>query len=272
MANGKERERELAYRFDLFIAPDWGERFDAIVAERVPTPAEGRFLEINCGTGARAIAVAASLVDGEVVGVDPHGERIAIARAKAHAANSERSSFVEADPERLGFEDESFDGVVLDTTLAAPERLGPLTTEAVRVARRDAPVAVKILLRGSFDEFFSVYWEALHDVGIAEEVWGSLERVIVEHPTFEEAVAAMRAAGLRDLETYRTKEEWRFESGAEFFESPLVTDLFLGEWLAIVPEDRVDEVRNGVAAIIDRESNGSYFDVSAKALVVSGKK
>lgn len=272
MPNDRERERELAYRFDLFIAPDWSERFDAIVGEHVAMPAEGRLLEINCGTGARAIAVAEALVDGSVVGADSSGDRVAIARAKAKAADSERASFVEADAERLGLEDASFDGVVLDATLAAPERLGPMCSEALRVARYDAPVAVKVLLRGSFDEFFSVYWEALHDVGIAEEVWGELERLIVEHPTFEEAVATVREAGLRSVETHRTKEEWRFETGEAFFESPLVTDLFLGEWLGIVPEAHVAAVREAVVRIIDREALGSYFDVSAKALVVAGRK
>lgn len=270
MTQDTERARELAYRFDLFIAPDWCERFDSILAEHVAMPDEGRILEINCGTGAHVIAVAGRLKEGEVVGVDASGERLAIARAKAQAAKCERCTFAEADPERLGFEDASFDAVVLDASLSEPARLGALAAEAVRVARKDALVAVKVLLRGSFDEFFSIYWEALHDVGIADEVWGDLEKIVLEHQTFEEAMTALRDAGIRNVETHRSKEEWRFDNGEAFLDSPLVNDLFLEEWFSVVPAGRLAEVREAVAGIIDRESEGAYFDISAKTLVVSG--
>ena len=271
-AKSKERRRELAYRYDLFIAPDWCERFDTIVAAHVKMPKKGRLLEINCGTGAHAIALAATLAEGDVVGTDESSERVAIARAKAAATDAERCMFVEADPEDLGFETDSFDGVVLDASIVGPERLAAIAAEAVRVAKHDAPVAVKILLRGSFDEYFSIYWEALHELGIADEVWDRLEPLMTSHPTLADAVEVVRGAGLRHVEPHRSREEWRFESGAEFLESPLVTDLFLAEWLAIVPADRLAEVRAAIGRIIDRESEGSYFDVSAKAVVVSGRK
>jgi hypothetical protein len=51
-----------------------------------------------------------------------------------------------------------------------------------------------------------------------------------------------------------------------------MSDLFLEEWLGIVPAERLGEVRAAVERIIDRESEGTYFDVSAKALVVAGHK
>lgn len=272
MVEDKERQRELAYRYDLFIAPDWCDRFDQIVAEHVTLPKQGRLLEINAGTGAGALAVADGLVEGDVVGTDIDPERVAIARAKAAAADTDRCTFVEADPESLGFESDSFDAVVLDASLSAPDKLEAMAREAVRVAKHDAPIAVKVLLRGSFDEFFSIYWEALHEVGIAEQVWPRLERIMTSHQTFADATAMVRAAGVRQSENHRTKEEWRFETGAAFLESPLVTDLFLAEWLAVVPADRLGEVRDAIARIIDREADGVYFDVSAKALVVAGHK
>lgn len=272
MSVDKEKDREAAYRYDLFVAPDWDERFNTILDERVEMPKEGRLLEINCGTGAHAIAVAAGLLQGDVVGTDPSAERVALARAKASAANADRVTFVEATAERLDFEDGGFDGVVLDASLLEPERLGPATAEAVRVAAGGAPVAVKVQLRGSFDEFYSIYWEALHDEGIDQAVWTRLESMITSHPTAAEALATIRRAGVRDAEPHREKEEWQFENGAAFLESPLMADLFLDAALAIVPEDRRDAVRAAVARVVDREAEGGYFDVSAKATVVAGRK
>jgi ubiquinone/menaquinone biosynthesis C-methylase UbiE len=265
-----ERERELAYRFDLFVAPDWSGRFDAVLDEHVEMPTKGRILEINCGTGAHVLAAADRLVEGDVVGSESRPERVAIARAKIAAASDDRCAVVEADPEELGFEDGSFEGVVLDASLSDPSRLGAMTAEALRVAKRGAPVAVKVTLRGSFDEFFSVYWEALHDVGLDDEVWSRLEAVITRRPTEADAVATIKGAGLHDAKAHRSKEEWRFETGAAFLDAPFLVDLFLDEWFDVVPAERRDEVRAAVERIIDREAVGLYFAASAYTAVIAG--
>jgi ubiquinone/menaquinone biosynthesis C-methylase UbiE len=272
MEDTREKQRELAFRFDLFVTPDWSARFDKLVADHVEYPAKGRLLEINCGTGSRVIAVAEALKEGEVVGAEEDPERVAIARAKVLVANAERCSFVEANPEHLSFEDASFDGVLADTSLTRPDRLAGIASEAARVAKPGAPVALKVLLRGSFGEFFSIYWEALHDVGIDAETWAQLELMITEPPTLQDAIDTVRKFGVRDVHTHRSQEEWRFENAEGFLASPLVTDLFLDEWLSIVPESRIADVRAAIARIVDEQADGAYFDVSAKALVVAGHK
>lgn len=268
----EEQQRELAYRFDLFVAPDWGERFDRIVAEHAELPKEGRMLVINCGTGSTVLDLADKLEDGEVVGIDPDAERIAIARAKAQVAQAERCTFAEADPRDLPFEDASFDGVVLDASLTPAADLEPLATEAASLARPDAPVVVKTILRGSFDEFYSVLWETLHGLGLAEELWERLEPIVTSLPTTEEAVATLKRSGLRKVSPHGAKEEWHFDSGEAFLTSPLVTDHFLGSWLGVVPPARLDEVRATVARTIDESIDGAYFDVSVKTLVAVGVK
>jgi SAM-dependent methyltransferase len=268
----EDQQRELAYRFDLFVAPDWGERFDRIVAEHAELPKEGRVLVINCGTGAGVLDLAVKIEAGEVVGTDPDAERIAIARAKAQVAQVERVTFAEADPHDLPFEDGSFDGVVLDASLTPAADFAPLATEAASLARADAPVVVKTILRGSFDEFYSVFWEALYGLDLADELWDRLEPIVTSLPTYEEAIATLKRTGLRKVSPHRTKEEWHFDSGEAFLTSPLVTDLFLGSWLGVVPPDRLDDVRATVARNIDEAIDGAYFDVSVKTLVAVGVK
>src|SRR5688500_16893714 len=127
----EEQQKELAYRFDLFVAPDWGERFDRIVDEHAVLPQKGRILYVNCGTGTRVVDLAASIEEGAVVGTDSDAERIAIARAKAQVSQTERSAFVHADARKLEFPDASFDAVVLDTSLTPPSHFGAQTSEAV---------------------------------------------------------------------------------------------------------------------------------------------
>ena len=45
-------EKELAFRYDLFITPDWRDRFDTLINQSIKLPAEARILDVNCGTGA----------------------------------------------------------------------------------------------------------------------------------------------------------------------------------------------------------------------------
>jgi ubiquinone/menaquinone biosynthesis C-methylase UbiE len=267
-----EDAREMAYRYDLFVASDWTERLDELVAKTVTVPDTGRLLEVNCGTGARVIELASTLKEGEVVGVDPDEERIAIADAKALTAKVEHCSFRVGDAAALDFDAGSFDVVVSDASLEPPARLAPIAAEAIRVAKPGAPVAIKLALRGSFDEFYSIYWESLSEIGLVDEVWPKLEDLIHTRPTLDDALAAVRGAGLKHARPHQRKEEWRFQSGAEFFESPLVADLFLDEWLSIVPPARLAEVKAALEKIIDRERGDLYFDFSAKALVLTGNK
>src|SRR5258708_39657420 len=55
--------KELAFRYDLFIAPDWRDRFDTLINENIQLPSEGEILDVNCGTGAHAIELAENLRD-----------------------------------------------------------------------------------------------------------------------------------------------------------------------------------------------------------------
>jgi hypothetical protein len=131
---------------------------------------------------------------------------------------------------------------------------------------------LKLATRGSFDEFFSIYWEALHDVGIDEPVWARLEALINERPTISEAEQMGERAGLRGLQNFWSKEEFAFESGEAFLDSPLIKDNFLDEWLAIIAAERRDDVRRRIAEIIDRERQDVDFEMSIKATLIAGHR
>jgi ubiquinone/menaquinone biosynthesis C-methylase UbiE len=267
------KDKELAYRYDLFITPDWRDRFDTLINESVKMPLEGRILDVNCGTGAHAIELAERMRGlGEVIGVDPSAERVDIARAKAHAKKIDDVTFEQGSGAYLRFESHEFDAVIGDASMLPTDEIEDMLGEMIRVAQPDAPVILKMLTRGSFDEFFSVYWEALLDVGIADEVWGELEALINGRATVSDAEKMAAEAGLREVQIFNSKEEFAFETGDDFVDSPLIQDGFLDSWLGIVPAERNQEVLGRIVSIIDRERHNAPFDVSIKAAVVVGRK
>jgi ubiquinone/menaquinone biosynthesis C-methylase UbiE len=268
-----DTQKELAFRYDLIVAPEWRDRFDTLVNDSIEFPVEGRFLDVNCGSGEHAIELAERLKDkGEVIGVDSSEELVVLARAKAQIKKENNVTFDKADPAHLSFPDNDFDVVIGDASTMQVNQIVEVLNEIVRVARSNGKVILKLTTHGSFDEFFSIYWEALHDVGIDNSVWGSLERLIKERWTLTDAEQKARRTGLRNVESFSRKEEFQFESADEFLKSPLIADLFLSDWIEIVPQQSRDEILRQIALIIDRERKGTPFEVSIKATVISGTK
>ena len=54
MTTNRKSDKERAFLQDLFIAPDWGERFAELIDEHVKIPNEGKALYVESGTGGHA--------------------------------------------------------------------------------------------------------------------------------------------------------------------------------------------------------------------------
>lgn len=266
-------QKELAFRYDLFIAPDWRDRFDTLINENVELPAEGEILDVNCGTGAHAIELAENLRDkGAVIGIDPSEERIAIARAKAQVKKLDNIRFEEGPVSELPFENDRFEAVIGDASMLRGKDFDGLLREMSRVAQPDGRVILKLATHGSFDEFFSIYWEALHETGIDDDVWSKLEQLINERSTVSDVELLAQRSGLRNVQTFVSKEEFSYDGGEAFLDSPLIKDSFLCDWLEIAPEAIRTEIRRHIGSIIERDRHHAPFEISIKATVISGVK
>jgi ubiquinone/menaquinone biosynthesis C-methylase UbiE len=266
-------EKELAYRYDLFITPDWRDRFDTLINESIKIPPESRILDVDCGTGAHAIELAERLRGkGEVIGVDPSLERITLARAKAQVKKAENVTFEQSADSDLQFDSHEFDIVIGDASMLKRNEIPDVLAEMVRVARPDGRVILKLATHGSFDEFFSIYWEALHNLGLDNKVWTALEGLINERRTISDAELMATNLGLRDIKSFVSKEEFSYETAEDFLEAPLIKDCFLSDWLEFVPEASREEVRRRLIPIIERERYNAPFDVSIKATIIAGMK
>jgi trans-aconitate methyltransferase len=264
-------QKELAFLYDLYIASDWGERFAELVDEHVRLPKEGRALYIEAGTGAHALALQARAGKKlQLFCVDENEECLELARVKATALHEE-TSFQREAVGTLSFKDDQFDLVLGNASFTL---LGDLTdelAEMVRVAKPGATVAWWLPTFSSFGEFFSIYWEALLGAGL-EDHGVDVEQMITALPTSSEIERWADDAGLMDVASWTAIEEFDYESGEQFLNSPLITDFLLPNWLEPIPEAARQTVADELGRIIDEERHAGEFVLTLKATLVVGKK
>ena len=270
MSNGKS-EKELAFLQDLFIAPDWGERFAELIDEHVKLPTEGRALYAAAGTGAHAMALqergGSKLL---LLCVDENSECIELAQAKANATN-EGTEFRLAQLDQLDLPDNRFDLVVGNASLVSCPRVRKMFSEMVRVAAPGATIAIALPTASSFGEFFSIYWEALHNAGLIDHE-SDVELLITELPTVSDVEQMAADEGLKDIASWTRIEEFDYDTGEQFLSSPLVAEFLMQEWLALVPEAERADLFREISRLINEERHEAEFALSVKATLVVGQK
>lgn len=270
MSSGKT-DKELAFLQDLFIAPDWDERFAELIDEHVPLPKEGRALYAAAGTGGHALALQERGGDKlSLLGVDENSECIELAQAKATATN-ERTEFRIARLDNLDLPDNGFDLVVGNASLVSRARVRKMFSEMVRVASPGATIALALPTASSFGEFFSIYWEALHNIGLLDHEL-DVEQLITELPTVTDVEQMAEKEGLKDIASWTRIEEFDYDSGEQFLGSPLVAEFLMQQWLALVPETERADLFSEITRLINEERHEAEFALSVKATLVVGQK
>ena len=251
----------------------WREPFNQLLDEEIEKPPEGRILEVGCGTGGYAVELAASLGPKiAVVGIDSSEHRLVLARAKAEVRKVETVEFRKGDLDHLDLDDNTFDLVIGDGSMRPTGELPGAFAELKRVAAHGATMAMLLTTRGSFDEFYSIFWEALHDLGL-ERYTPQLESIIESKPTASHAVQVATEAKWRNVRSEIMKQVFEFEHATAFLTSPLFQRYFFPEWLKIFEaEDEKRAFLEKLEEIIQRDSSDTGFDVSVKATIIVGRK
>jgi ubiquinone/menaquinone biosynthesis C-methylase UbiE len=267
----RKSDKELAFLQDLFIAPDWGERFAELIDEHLKLPKKGKALYVAAGTGGHAMALRERAGNKlELLCVDENPECLELARAKATATH-EQIRFDVARPDNLDLIDNRFDLVIGNASLVSRQRVRKMFSEIVRVAAPGATIALTLPTSSSFGEFFSIYWEALHNNGLIDYE-SDIEQLITELPTVSDIERFAEDEGLTDIKSWTRIEEFDFKSGEQFLSSPLVAEFLIQDWLSLVPEDKRAGLFSEISRLINEERHEGDFALSVKATLVVGQK
>jgi len=264
--------KELAFLHELFVATDWGERFAELIDEHIKLPKLGRGLYVASGTGGHAIALQERASEKlRFLGVDESEENLELARVKVKAAVKNATEFRKERLDRLTLEDNQFNLVIGDGSLVHSERVPEMFEEMVRVAAPGVTVALALPTFSSFGEFFSIYWEALHNLGLLDHE-RDVETLITVLPAVSRLEELAEQAGLENVTSTTRVEEFDYESSEKFLTAPLVADFLMPIWLETLPADSHQNVIDEIGRLVNEESHGLEFALTIKATLVMGEK
>ena len=264
--------KELAFLHELFVATDWGERFAELIDEHIKLPKAGRGLYVASGTGGHAIALQERASEKlRFLGVDESEENLELSRVKAKAAVKNAMEFRKERLDRLTLEDNQFNLVIGDGSLVHSERVPEMFEEMVRVAAPGGTVALALPTFSSFGEFFSIYWEALHNLGLLDHE-RDVETLITVLPAVSRLEELAEQAGLENVTSTTRVEEFDYESAEKFLSAPLVADFLMPIWLETLPADSHQNVIDEIGRLVNEESRGLEFALTIKATLVMGEK
>jgi ubiquinone/menaquinone biosynthesis C-methylase UbiE len=262
--------KEIAFLQDLFVAPDWGERFAELIDEHIILPEKGDALYLAVGTGGHALALQERARELKFLCIDENDECLELARAKTTALK-EPTEFRQGTLDALQLRTDQFHLVLGDGSLVAPERVPVMFSEMVRVAMPDGTVALTLPTFSSFSEFFSIYWEALHNSGVSDHET-DVESLITKLPTVSELEEMATREGLEAVTSWTRIEEFDYDSAEAFLDSPLISHFLMKSWLQSIPEEAQQRVTREIARLINEERHDVESSLTVKATLVVGRK
>jgi ubiquinone/menaquinone biosynthesis C-methylase UbiE len=239
------------------------------LVERMGLPPGANVLDVGCGTGRLAAWIAERVgPSGQVVGLDPLAERIALARERVPGVRFQ----VGYAEDLSSFADGSFDGVCMSAVFHWIPDQAKALAESTRVLRPGGKLG------------FTTLPKELHAASTMSKVLGSvfgkpayhgrlrLEKFALAHQrsTVTEIIAMVLAAGLDLAELHVMERMRRVASASELIDFMEASSF--GNFLSAIPEDLHDTFRSDFERVVQAHPHPEGFATRDWGAVIVARK
>jgi SAM-dependent methyltransferase len=228
----------------------------------LPVPAERRWLDVGCGTGALTQTVLENAAPSEVVGIDPSADYIASAGARI---NDLRAHFEYGEAQALRAATATFDAVVSGLVINFVPQAEPAVTEMARVTRPGGTVAAYVWDYAEGMHLMRYFWDAAGVLAPKAKELDEGRRFRLCQP--EPLSRLFLAAGLEDVEVRAIEVPTHFRNFDDYW-SP-----FLGgqgpapSYVKSLSEEQRAELRERIRASLPSDPNGGIL-LTARAWAI----
>lgn len=263
----KADTKELAFLRDLYVEPEWTQRFANLFDKYVEyNEPEGKILYVNAGTGNHVFSLRERLNEKiQIYAICENEQTLRIAKSKAAVLKAKVNFLTQIGPE------EKFNAVFADASFVRSDELKSFVEDLVERAEPGAQVCFFTVTSGSFGEIFSFLWEVLFSEGLGEN-GVEAEKLITSFLTVSEVKEIAKKAGLKFIKDHRSNEIFEYKNAHEMLNSVLISKFFMPEWLKFLEEEQRRGVCQILAKTIDEDYGDISFRFSVKATLIKGKK
>jgi arsenite methyltransferase len=214
--------------------PQWSALFGELLFKYVPMRHGMTVLDLGYGTGFPLLELAERLgASCKVYGVDPWDAARERALVKARSWGVRNVEILPGDAAQLSFPAEQFDLIVSNLGLNNFVDPAAAVRECWRVARPGARLALTTNLQGHMREFYEVYAETLHEMGL-NAILPALEAHIAHRATVAGVTALLETAGFQLKAVHEEAAVLRYLDGSALLRHHFIRQGFLDAWKAVL--------------------------------------
>lgn len=228
-------------------------------------PADSRWLDVGCGTGALSQTVLALAAPQSIVGIDPSDGFLAEAR---RMTNGPRVAFHVGDARALPVDAGAFDAVISGLVLNFVPDMPKAVSEMARAARAGATIAAYVWDYAGEMQMMRRFWDAA--VALDPDASSKVEGLRFPVCRPEPLKALFEAAGVTDVTLRAIDVPTRFKDFDDYWTPFLSGQAPAPGYCMSLTEERRAALREHLRATLPLEPDGSIALI-ARAWAVKGR-
>jgi SAM-dependent methyltransferase len=259
--------------FETFVVPRYLSFFGSMAVEMLLAHAPAHIAHLGCRTGYPDGLLADKLPGCVLVGVDPSGPALELARTKASLLSGVDARYELADARASRLGSEAFTHALALHPVGGAEQRAPLLAEMRRLLVSGGQALVALPLRGSFPEVGDLVREHARrqdDGALAVAMDAAAQR----RPTLETLSEELEDAGFADVDVDVQLIAVSFATGRDFLEHPVARLVVLPEVRALLRVDAAaaDAAFRHVGDAIAKYWSDGVFELTVNVGCASGRR